>query len=198
MDGVIDSQKVKQIMKNRAKTGMISGRLLNLTSTQVSTGTQLQNSSYDYDSVGNINTITDYVKKDSSNNPQKQCFQYDALDRLTQSTASYQEANQGCTSQEGDGNYSEGYAYESGTGNLASKNSVNYTYSATHKHAVASLSNGNTYGYDDNGNMTSRHVLDGLTFKDYTLNYDAENRLVSVTGAATASFSYRCNGKSRV
>ncbi len=35
------------------------GRLQNLTSTQVSTSDPLQNSTYDYDSVGNINTITD-------------------------------------------------------------------------------------------------------------------------------------------
>ena len=39
--------------------------------------------------------------------------------------------------------------------------------------------------------MTSRNV-GGQSF---TLNYDAENRLVSVTGAATASFSYDADGK---
>ncbi|OQY82289.1 MAG: hypothetical protein B6D40_09395 [Anaerolineae bacterium UTCFX3] len=50
--------------------------------------------------------------------------------------------------------------------------------------------------------MTSRHVLEGTTFSDYTLNYDADreaplwgNRLVSVTGAATASFVYDGDGK---
>jgi RHS repeat-associated protein len=43
--------------------------------------------------------------------------------------------------------------------------------------------------------MTSRHVRDGETFQDFTLNYDAENRLVSVTGAATASFVYDGDGK---
>jgi hypothetical protein len=58
----------------------------------------------------------------------------------------------------------------------------------------------NLYGYDANGNtpalhqtqcgasVISRHVFEGTQFNDYTLNYDAENRLVSVTGAATASF----------
>jgi hypothetical protein len=58
-----------------------------------------------------------------------------------------------------------------------------------------SLSNGNSYGYDANGNMTSRHVLEGTIFKDFTLNYDTENRLVSVTGAATANFYYDADGK---
>jgi RHS repeat-associated protein len=56
---------------------------------------------------------------------------------------------------------------------------------------VTSLSNGNTYGYDANGNMTSRNV-GGQSF---TLNYDSENRLVTVTGAATASFSYDADGR---
>jgi hypothetical protein len=42
--------------------------------------------------------------------------------------------------------------------------------------------------------MTSRHVLEETTFKDYTLNYDAENRLVSVSGSATASFVYDGDG----
>jgi len=43
--------------------------------------------------------------------------------------------------------------------------------------------------------MTSRHVFEGTQFKDYTLNYDAENRLVSVTGNATANFVYDGDGK---
>jgi YD repeat-containing protein len=61
------------------------GRLQN-----ISTGT-LQNLAYTYDSVGNIKTITD-VKNAS----QKQCFQYDALDRLTNATT-YGDTPQGCT-----------------------------------------------------------------------------------------------------
>ena len=65
--------------------------------------------------------------------------------------------------------------WDASTGNLASKNS----------------SNGNTYGYDANGNMTSRHVGS----QKFTLTYDAENRLVSVSGAATANFYYDGDGK---
>jgi len=42
------------------------------------------------------------------------------------------------------------------------------------------------YAYDANGNLTSR-TTSGQSF---TLTYDAENRLVSVSGAATASFVY--------
>jgi RHS repeat-associated protein len=168
------------------------GRLLSITSTQVSNSTLLQGLTYDYDSVGNINTIVDNVRKNEFDDPQKQCFQYDELDRLLQSTASYQDASQGCTVQAGVGNYNEGYAYDGTTGNLASKGTVNYTaYDANHKHAVTTLSNGNTYGYDENGNMTSRNVGGQIN----TLMYDAENRLISVSGAATASFSYDADGK---
>ena len=96
------------------------------------------------------------------------------------------------------GTYSEDYTYETSTGNLKTKGDTTpniYTYDTIYKHAVASLSNGNTYGYDQNGNMTSRHVLEEAEFEDYTLNYDAENRLVSVSGDATASFSYDADGK---
>jgi RHS repeat-associated protein len=56
---------------------------------------------------------------------------------------------------------------------------------------VTNLANGNSYAYDANGNMTSRNV-GGQSF---TLVYDTENRLVSVTGAATASFYYDADGK---
>jgi hypothetical protein len=61
------------------------GRLQNLTSTQVSTSDPLQNSTYDYDSVGNINTITDSLL-----GPQTQTFTYDELDRLTSWFYSYE------------------------------------------------------------------------------------------------------------
>ena len=47
-----------------------------------------------------------------------------------------------------------------------------------------------TYSYDANGNQMTRNV----SGSSYTLGYDAENHLVSVTGAATATFYYDGDG----
>ena len=110
------------------------GRLLTLSTTRPSDGATLQNYTYDYDPVGNISSITD-----SQAGPQTQTFTYDALDRLANANVT------GGT----DGLYSEGYAYNTSTGNLESKGGVAYAYNSGHAHAVSSLSNGNSYGYTD-------------------------------------------------
>jgi RHS repeat-associated protein/uncharacterized repeat protein (TIGR01451 family) len=70
--------------------------------------------------------------------------------------------------------------------------SATYTYGNTsHKHAVTSLSTGETYAYDANGNMITR-VEGGLT---YTQTFDAENRLISVTAnSQTTQFLYNGDG----
>jgi len=147
------------------------GRLENLSTES------LQNFTYQYDPVGNINSIADSV------NSQTQTFTYDALDRLITAGAT------GATEQ---GGYAtETYGYDSTTGNLSTKAGVTYTYDVNHKHAVSSLSNGNSYVYDANGNMTTRNA-DG---KSYTFAYDAENRLVSVSGDSTATFTFNGDGQ---
>lgn len=133
-----------------------------LQSTSVASTTTLQSLAYTYDRNGNVDTITDALF-----GPQLQSFTYDALNRITSAGAS------GGT----DGLYSESYTYDS-MGRLDTKNGVTYTYDkAAHKHAVSSLSNGNSYDYDANGNMKVRDV-DGQVFELY---YDEENRLTSVT-----------------
>ncbi len=67
----------------------------------------------------------------------------------------------------------------------------NYT-DAAHKHAVTSLSSGESYDYDANGNMTER-VEGGVT---YTQEFDIENRLASVTvNSQETTFVYDGDGK---
>jgi RHS repeat-associated protein len=59
-----------------------------------------------------------------------------------------------------------------------------------HKHAVTHLNDAQKYTYDANGNMVTRNAG-----SNYTLTYDQENRLVGVSGAATASFLYDADGQ---
>ena len=77
-------------------------------------------------------------------------------------------------------------------GNLDVKAGVDLNYNdATHQHVVTHISSTQKYWYDQNGSQITR-VVNGQTF---TLGYDAENRLVSVSGAATASFVYDGDGR---
>ena len=120
----------------------------------------LQNLTYTYDTSGNARGIADAVSNEMQN------FGYDTLDRLTSANAT-----------NGPANYSETYAYNATTGNLTTKGSLTLQYNdSAHAHAVTNAGN-NAYSYDSNGNQTTR-VVGGQT---YTLDYDAENRLVSVT-----------------
>jgi len=85
------------------------------------------------------------------------------------------------------------WLYNSGAGRAYAEVSppgLAMSYDGGHPHAVSGY-NGNTYGYDANGNQTTR-VIGGQT---YTLGYDAEGHLVSVSGAATASFVYDGDGR---
>jgi RHS repeat-associated protein len=61
---------------------------------------------------------------------------------------------------------------------------VLYTYGVTLPHAGRTLSNGNLYRYDANGNMTQRVGITATT-STYTQTWDAENRLTVVTNTVT-------------
>ncbi len=161
------------------------GRLKQITAGTIANPTSLLDLRYytgtntpAYDAVGNITNIYDY----KTGSPQTQTFTYDDLNRLLSA-----QATSGT-----DGNYSESYTYDASTGNLASKTGLGtYTYGdSSHAHAVTATQNGNSYQYDANGNQKTR-VIGSST---YNLSYDAENRLVSVSGAVTASFTFDGDG----
>ena len=143
----------------------------------------LQDLRYTYDANGDVLTIQDYL----AGSPQTQTFTYNTLDRLTSGVASggtggtYAQQNHAhCVRCQ--------YTYDSTTGNLSIKAGVNYTY-ANGNHAVTQMGT-DTYGYDNNGNQINRNVSGSA----FTLGYDAENRLKSVSGSVTAAFVYDGDG----
>ena len=79
-----------------------------------------------------------------------------------------------------------GYSYR------ASVSGCSAGTSARKPRAVVSAGN-YSFGYDCNGNQTSRSLSSGT----YTLSYDAENRLKEVrkNGNLIASFTYDADGK---
>lgn len=121
---------------------------------QITVGS-LQNLTYKYDAVGNIRQLTNSIASETNS------YTYDTLDRLTGWTLNAQ---------------SETYSYNAATGNLENKAGLTLQYNdAGHVHAVTSAG-GNTYSHDDNGNQITRYI----GAETYNLEYDAENRLVSV------------------
>jgi RHS repeat-associated protein len=141
-----------------------------------------QKLTYGYDNNGNVTSLTDTI-----NAGQKQCFQYDWLNRLTAGFS----GNSGCTAYSaiGTGAYNMSYGYDA-IGNMTTKDGTPMTYGdAAHKHAVTAAF-GNSYSYDGNGNQTSRNI--GGTVSTFT--YDYENRLTAISGGAMASFVYDADG----
>lgn len=125
-------------------------------------GTDIAYWRYSYDNVGNMATLTE-----PTNAGQTQTFGYDAVGRLTSAR----------TNGVGGGQYAETYAYNP-SGDLLAKAGVTYRYTdPAHAHAVTGLSNGASYAYDANGNMTQR-TEGGITYRQA---YDIENRLISVS-----------------
>jgi RHS repeat-associated protein len=145
--------------------------------------TSLQKMYYAYDAVGNVLTIKDY----KAGGTQTQSFTYDALDRLKTARAS---GGSG-------GTYGQkNYSYNA-IGNITNFEGMPYHYQdSNHKHAVTHLvgmsSSYRRYWYDANGNQTKRKVKAGSA--TYYQSFDAENRLTTVSGAASATFVYDGDG----
>jgi RHS repeat-associated protein len=128
-------------------------RLTNLT-TQSLTG-KIQNLNYQFDKVGNIKDITDYV------NTATQSFLYDDLNRLIQAQGNY-------------GSFT--YGYDS-IGNMIYKEGARLSYGKNGKPPHAVTQYGSTsIDYDANGNMLKKGNLE--------LTYDTDNKLSKVINKA--------------
>ncbi|GGA16898.1 hypothetical protein [Dyella nitratireducens] len=132
---------------------------------------------YTYDADGNITNVNDLVP----NGTRSKVFTYDALNRLTNATAS--------------GLYgTETYTYDA-LNNLRSRvtggNTLTLNYNASNQ--LASVSQGasttTTYGYDNQGNRNN--LSSGGTTTTY--GFDAENQLLQVSGVE--SYAYDAAGR---
>lgn len=132
--------------------------------TGLSGGAGVQNLAYEWDLVGNLKK-----RKDVNQSNLTEEFFYDDLHRLDYSTL--------------DAVTNLNVDYDA-LGNITSKSDVGtYTYHATKKHQLASTSNGWSFGYDGNGNMTSG--------RNATLTWTSYNYPASIAnGSDTSSFSY--------
>jgi RHS repeat-associated protein len=126
----------------------------------------IQNLAYTWDLTGSLKT-----RKDINQANLTEEFFYDNLYRLDRSTLTGVPGN----------NLELDYDL---MGNITSKSDVgSYTYHATKKHQVTSTSNGWSFAYDNNGNMTSG--------RNATINWTSYNYPVSISnGADTSAFSY--------
>jgi RHS repeat-associated protein len=145
-------------------------RLTDIVTTK--SGNTLLNLHYGFDNVGNILSVQDTARGETTN------YAYDDLDRLLSASVTT-----------GGNQYNRSWTYDA-LGNMQTRVeqgvTTNYSYDPNHKHAVASAGSA-TYQYDANGSMTNRNG-DALT-------YDVENRLTSVTKAGvTTSFAYNGDG----
>lgn len=116
----------------------------------------LQDLTYSFNQVGTAEGTDIANVLDSVNGGQRECYQYDNLNRLTRAFT----GNSACTAPNtttGANPYDRSYGYDQ-IGRFTSNNGRTYQYGdAAHKHAVTSAGT-DTFTYDFAGNMTSRTV----------------------------------------
>ncbi|MCH7232626.1 hypothetical protein L0U85_17470 [Glycomyces sp. L485] len=147
---------------------------------------------YEYDEAGNILSIADSVT-DSPGEPERQCYVYDYLQRLTEAWA--QAGTGECVDESeldsgdigGPGAYWTSYAYDV-TGNRTSvtehatdgtAETATYDYTDAEAHLVDTVTTGtsvNDYAWDEAGNLTER-TIDGDT---ETLTWNEQGKLSAI------------------
>ncbi|HWL37079.1 MAG TPA: RHS repeat-associated core domain-containing protein [Frankiaceae bacterium] len=147
---------------------------------------------YTYDSDGNVVSVRD-AKASATTTSQRECFEYDPLNRLTRAYTTGTTCAESPTLTFGVDPYDLGYGYDD-LGNIRQARdgavTTDYTYTGSgHAHAPASIGSV-AYGYDANGATTSRGS--GGTAQQYS--WDKLHRLKAVTGAGAATFVYDADG----
>ena len=118
-----------------------------------------------------VNDITQMIDDAGSHN-----YSYDSLDRLTAATHPNQT--------------NESYTYDDVGNRMASHQGSSYTYQAFNRLTAA---NGASFGYDANGNLTSKTYAGG----SWIYTWDHENRFkqASKAGGVTVIYSYDALGR---
>ncbi|MDD5371771.1 MAG: hypothetical protein PHQ40_22040, partial [Anaerolineaceae bacterium] len=126
---------------------------------------------YHYDPNGNITGVDDVI----SGATQSGTYQYDSLNRLFDANVPSITTPNGVVA-----GYQQSYTFDPNSGNQVSvtkdASNLSYGYKGTSAHAVTSAGT-NSYGYDENGNMTNR-TEGGIS---YSQSWSEENRLKLVT-----------------
>lgn len=165
-DGQIASETLGNGLASVRTIDPASGRLLYLGTYGGTTNVQML--SYQYDALGNLMSRSDSVQSLSES------FQYDAYNRLTQTTI--------------DGVGSKTWSYDD-LGNITSKDGyTDYAYgSAGSKPHAVTVARGKTYSYDANGSMQSG--------AGRTITWNSANLPTRIVkGSTSADFSYAPDG----
>jgi len=149
-----------------------------LSQLQVGPGGSVFNRTYEYDPVGNVQSITN---PNNQNGDGTQTFQYDHRDRLTNWQIPAGSGNQAIN---------ESYSYDL-VGNITSKAGVAYSYNYSHPSGAGgpyAMRNAG-YQYDNNGNMTNMP-------NNAVLTWNYENQPNQITkGGVTEQYVYDADGE---
>jgi RHS repeat-associated protein len=191
------------------RTLTYDSQTLRLTALKAGTGTgapsNLENFSYTYDNASNIATITD-----GNDGNQRQCYGYDDRQRLTSAMTGTNNCGS-YDSTRGTNEYKASWRYNN-LGNVTQDTlkllggavtTNDHTFDPNHPHAP-NLVGTNAYGYDANGNQTSRNGTAVALTWDFgnhmtaytplvgtaqTYGYDADgNRIRRTTGTTTVFY----------
>ncbi|WP_370340157.1 LamG-like jellyroll fold domain-containing protein [Catenulispora sp. MAP5-51] len=167
-------------------TEALSG--IGATATNSAGTVQIQADTYNRDAAGNVTSIDSPV--------QNQCFTYDGMSEMTQAFTSDSATCASANHTYGPSPYDVTYGIDGlgdilqTTDNITGNVHIEQYNDPKHEHALTN-DGGDIYGYDANGNMTSRTVSGTAS----TLDWNEQQQLDSVTqGANTTTFVYAADG----